>query len=60
MAGLCALVISQLAAAQAIRWTSQFGTAGFDAIYQLDVHEGDVYGVGEAEGALAGQTIARK
>lgn len=52
------LIPCGLASAQAIRWTSQFGTAGFDAIYQLDVHAGDVYGVGEAEGALPGQTWA--
>jgi hypothetical protein len=55
---LALLVPAGLASAQAIRWTSQFGTTGFDAIYQLDIHAGDVYGVGEAEGALPGQTWA--
>jgi hypothetical protein len=55
---LALLVPAGLASAQAIRWTSQFGTDGFDAIYQLAIHQGDVYGVGEAEGALPGQTWA--
>lgn len=58
LTALCALVASQPALGQAISWTSQFGTTGFDAIYALDDHEGDVFGVGEVEGALPGQSWA--
>jgi hypothetical protein len=58
LAALCALVVLQPVFGGATGWTSQFGTSGFDAIYQLDVHQGDVSGVGEVEGALPGQTWA--
>jgi len=56
---LAALLVSAgVAGAQGMRWTSEFGTVGFDAVYALDVHEGDVYGVGEVGGALPGQPWA--
>lgn len=56
--GLITLVVAILPApvsAQEVRWADQFGTAGFDAVYALDDVAGDVYGVGEVEGALPDQ-----
>lgn len=49
LAGLVVLVLimAHPAFAQTVAWKDQFGTAGFDAIYAIDVNGGDVYGVGE-------------
>lgn len=49
LAALVALVmiLAHPAFGQAVAWKDQFGTAGFDAIYAIDVSDGDMYGVGE-------------
>jgi hypothetical protein len=54
LAGSVALLMFLMLPAfgQTVSWSDQFGTAGFDALYSLDVGGGDVYGVGEVEADL--------
>lgn len=56
--GLLSLSVAAIplaVSAQETRWVDQFGTEGFDALYAVDDITGDLYTVGEVEGALPGQ-----
>lgn len=52
---LALLVSAGPTSAQAIGWTRQFGTTGFDVATANAVHDGAVYVLGAAGGALPGQ-----
>ncbi len=58
IAVLALLITAGLASAQAIEWTRQFGTPGFDVARAIAVSDTAVYVFGFTEGALPGQTYA--